>query len=212
IAKMNIDDLSENIFEFGEKMLTEEFREYLQKDKDRRETFKKIFEILKNLILKELKNDIEKVFTPWFLSIIKNKSLQEKSAATFFLKIIKIAEHYNIHLPREIILFFRTLSIVDMIALQLSPQFDMIKALNSFFGRYPLEQIKILIEENKHAREIEREILSISDNAKSDWESFKEILALEKEKMGIARERLTEMIFYYAERYDDIKLLLKAIK
>jgi hypothetical protein len=96
-----------------------------------------------------------------------------------------------------------------MVALRISPSFDMIKALNLFFLEYPLDVAEALIKEGVHEKEAGEKIIPLTD---IDWEFFKEISAMEKEKKLMARERMTEMIFYYAEKYEEIRSLLKNYK
>jgi predicted unusual protein kinase regulating ubiquinone biosynthesis (AarF/ABC1/UbiB family) len=201
IAKKDIDFLSRHFFEFGQKEFSDEIDIFLQADLPRRQATKKILEKLKELIIDNFKKEIEKITRPLY-------EKNAKSAAIVFLKIIKKAEEYGGSIPREAVLFFRTLSILEMVALQISPSFDMIKALNLFFLEYPLDKVEELIKEGVHEEESGEKIIPLTD---VDWEFFKEISAIEKEKKLMARERMTEMIFYYAEKYEEIRSLIKNI-
>jgi predicted unusual protein kinase regulating ubiquinone biosynthesis (AarF/ABC1/UbiB family) len=135
--------------------------------------------------------------------------LFKKSAASVFLKIVKKTEEFGAHLPREMILFFRTLSILDMISLHISSRFDIIKALNYFFDKYPLEEIEKNIVEGEHMEEAGEKITPTTD---LDWESFREIALLEKEKMLAAREKTIEMVLSYAEKYKELEPIIKKLR
>jgi len=65
--------------------------------------------------------------------------------------------------------------------------------LDDFWNEYPPKKIK----ENN-----EREI---------DWEIFREISVREKEKRIMIKERMLETIFYYAEKNEEVRSLLKSI-
>ena len=207
IANKDTDSLSEHFLKFGEKMMGEELENYLKMDIRRRGKAEKIFNKIKEIILKNLAADMKKIMQPWFEAVANsNASLKKKSAVTPFFNIIKKAEQYGTRLPKEVVLFFRALVILDMVALQVSPDFDMIKALNRFFSRHSLEEVEILIGKGEHEKEAGEKIIPLTD---VDWEFFREISALEKERMLAARERIIDLIMHYAERYDEIRSMLK---
>jgi len=200
IAKKDLDFLSRHFFEFGQKEFSDEIDVFLQADLPRRQATKKILEKLKELIIDNFKKELRGIMNSWYEN--------EKSAAIVFLKIIKKVEEYGGSIPREAVLFFRTLSILEMVALRISPSFAMIKALNLFFLEYPLDETEELIKEGVHEEESGEKIISLTD---VDWEFFKEISAMEKEKKLVARERMREMIFYYAEKYEEIRSMVKKL-
>ena len=76
------------------------------------------------------------------------------------------------------------------------------------FEDYPLEIAEKIIEEGLH-RDDAGKIISTVD---IDWEFFKEVSALEKEKRDMIKEKMMEIVFYYAEKYEEIRTLLKTIK
>lgn len=202
IAKKDFAFLSRHFFAFGQKEFNDEIDVFLQVDLVRRRAGEKILEKLRELIINDFQKEIGEIISPLY-------EKKGKSAALVFLKIIKMAEEYGVSIPREAVLFFRTLSILEMVALRISPSFDMIKALNLFFLEYPLDVAEALIKEGVHEKEAGEKIIPLTD---IDWEFFKEISAMEKEKKLMARERMTEMIFYYAEKYEEIRSLLKNYK
>jgi len=86
----------------------------------------------------------------------------------------------------------------EAISLSVSPSFDIIKVLNSFFEEYPLERTEKLITKERSQKETD-----------DDWEIFRETLYFEKEKRMIIKEKMMEMIFYYAEENEEIRSLIK---
>ena len=145
----------------------------------KRQATKKIIEKIKELIFVDFKKDIEEIIT-------------DKNFPLILKKIGEVAEKYGAVLPREIIIFFCVLSFLDTIALRLYPAFDIINALNGFFEEYPLEKAERLIKEGLHKKEAGEKIIPLMN---LDWEFFKEVSALEKEKREVVKEKMTEMIF-----------------
>ena len=195
LAKNDADFLSENFFEFIQKAFNENAEFFLRVDMAKRQAIEKIIEKIKELILLDFKKDIGEIMT-------------DKSFPIVLKKLGEVAEKYGAILPREITLFFCTFSFLGTIALQISPVFDIIKALNSFFEEYPLERAGVLIKEGVHKKEAGEKIAPLTN---PDWEFFKEVSVLEKEKRDMMKEKMLEMFFYYAEKYDEIRSLIKNI-
>ena len=155
---------------------------------------------------------------PWFEAVkdsplrhssneASEANLKDRSSALVFLNLVKKAEKYGIHFPLDIILFFRGLVIDDMVALQISPQFDIMKAMQSFFEGNSVEEVESMVISQTNWKEIDEKIISLND----DWETFMESSITHKEKVAVMRERIIEMVFYYAERYPEVKSLLKKL-
>lgn len=195
IATNNADYIAEHLFEFGEELIGQGLKNFFIRTKKEKENFEKISGKLKEFILKDLKEDIMKIIN--------------KDVNTLILNIKKISEKYNIYLPRETILHLRTMTALNAIALEISPGFDIIKALNLFFNKYNLEEVERLTKEGVH-EELHTEIIGIDDEP--DWETFKEIMAMEKEKKAAAREKFIEMLAYYAEKYSELRSTIKNLK
>ena len=92
-----------------------------------------------------------------------------------------------------------------MVALQISPQFDIMKAMESFFEEHSVEEVEGIVRSQANWKEIDEKIISLND----DWETFTETSITHKEKVAVMRERIIEMVFYYAERYPEVKICLK---
>lgn len=114
------------------------------------------------------------------------KEIADKNISFILLKMAKVADKYGISLPWS---------------LQIFPVFNIIRALNSFFEEYPLEGAEKLITKGRYKKETD-----------VGWEIFKETLSFEKEKRMIIKEKMTEIFFYYAEKYEEIRPMLKSLK
>lgn len=210
IAKKDVDYLCKYFLEFGKNVMEEEVSAYIQVDVVNRYAYRKIFDKIKESIANEFKEEITEIINPWFKAIEDpESSIRDKTSAATFFKLINEAEKYGVNLPREIVLFFRSISMLDVIALQLSPNFDIIKALNIFFDDYPLDELEKIILEGNHMKEVGGKIIPVTD---VDWEFFKESSGFEREKKFASRERLIDMVNYYSEKYEDVRSLLKEIK
>lgn len=210
IAKKDVEFLSRNFFEFGQKVFKNEINFFLQADLRKKEIVNKITNKIKEIIFNDFRKKMEEIMNPWFEAIDKaDGSFYKKSATVVFLKIMRLAEEYAVHFPREMILFFHSLSVFDILALQLSPNFDIIKALNSFFDDYPLEKTEKLIKTGVHEKESGEKIIPMTE---IDWEFFRETSAIQKEKILAAKERMMNLIFYYADKHEEIRSMLKSLK
>ena len=94
-----------------------------------------------------------------------------------------------------------------MVAVKLAPGFDIIRALNSFFESYPLGVAEEMITTKT------REVKLAESTDSTEHFSFEQLLEVkdaEKERLGVAKERLINIISAYAEDYEEIRQLLKA--
>ncbi|MCX6731855.1 MAG: AarF/UbiB family protein [Candidatus Parcubacteria bacterium] len=195
LAKNDVDFLSENFFEFTQREFNKNVESFLQVDMAKRQATEKIIEKIKELIVLDFKKDIEEV-------------VANQSFPAILSKLGEITEKYGAVIPREITLFFCTFSFISAVILQISPGLDIIKALNSFFEEYPLERVEILIREGIHKKEAGEKIIPLTN---LDWEFFREVSALEKEKRIMTKEKMMEIFSYYAEKYEEIRSLIKNI-
>ena len=132
---------------------------------------------------------------------------QHLSSSLVFSRMILKARDYQIYLPREVVIFFRTLVIADMVAVKLAPGFDILRALNLFFESYPLGVAEELIVAKTHDPKLE----TVTDPAAHlSFEELLEVKEAEREKLGAAKERLINIVAAYAEDYEEIRQLLKA--
>ncbi len=67
----------------------------------------------------------------------KNLEVMKKDYTVVFLEIVKAAQKYRIKIPKEMVIFIRTLSIVGYLAKELDYEFKLTDETNKFFTLYP---------------------------------------------------------------------------
>lgn len=67
----------------------------------------------------------------------KNLEIMKKDYIVVFLEILKAARKYRIKLPKEMVLFIRTLSIAGYLAKELDYEFKLTDETKKFFEKYP---------------------------------------------------------------------------
>jgi len=207
LANKDLDGISRHLLDFGAKSFEGEVDLYLQTDLAKQKTAKAIFDEIRKVIFESFKKEIAEIAEPWFKAVEgKEASLFERSSSVLFLKLVRKAENFGAKLPIDIILFFRSIAINDLVALQMSPGFDMIRALKAFFGEYPVEKVEEVIKAQDWG-EIDGKIVSVTD----DWEEFLQVIEASRERSMMAKEKVLELAYYYAERYPEVRKLLKKL-
>jgi len=208
ISAKNIEMMAKYLLEYGKKNLRKEIDQYFQVERGKQKIVEEIMVKIEGITVSHFKEDIQEIAESWF-SVEKDSGadFKSRSSATFFLSMVQKAEKYGVHFSLDIILFFRGLVIDDMVALQMSPQFDIMKVMEGFFIEHPVEEIEEKIRNQTNWQEIDKKIVSVND----DWESFVESSMRYKEKAMIVKEKTLEMVFYYAERYLEIKDLISKL-
>src|ERR1051326_722853 len=84
--------------------------------------------------------------------------MREKSTAPLLLQSLHSARQFRFHLPMNVVRYFRSILIVEGIILELNPSFRMRVALDTYFARLSMLQIKNLMRFDKM---FERGITSI---------------------------------------------------
>ncbi|OHA56851.1 MAG: hypothetical protein A2114_01135 [Candidatus Vogelbacteria bacterium GWA1_51_14] len=205
IANHNLQAVSEAFLAYSKRQMSEEielFRRYRRSDHAK---YERILSKIEEIIIANFREELEYILAPWYEELTEEGKEFKSSAAAIFSKLLLKAESYSVYVPREMAIFFRSLIIADMVALKLDPQFKMIKAFKLFFQEFPLERAATIIEEKSHERELEGEIDPISA---LDYEQLVEFKAIERERLAAATERLSELVLYYAEHYEEIRKML----
>lgn len=196
-ANLNANLATKGIVEFIESYIKKELGETLSKNK-----FKNIFDIVLNFIEEQLAKDLKLIINDWhFYTNNKEADLKQRSSAVTFLKVVKEIEKYNMKFPHDIIAFIRTLLIIDMVCLKLSPDFNMVKAVNSFFEQYSIDQIVIMSKE--HIEEVER----IHETIYTAHD--KEYI---KDRENNTKERFIDIIYTLAEKHEELYNKIKKIR
>lgn len=145
---------------------------------------------IKQILAESLAREFKKYMDEWYNAIEDFKApIYTKSAALAFLKLVRAASRHRIRLPNDIVLFVRTLIIIDMIALKLDGSFNLVSALDNFFNDYE-ERIKELRG---------KELLSLGNECETNDE-----LKLDSEKI----EKYLEWILTFAANHRRIYELL----
>lgn len=208
ISIKDIELTAKHLLEYGKKNFKYEINSYFRVEPKKQKIVDEIIEKIEEIIVSYFKKEVQEIMEPWFEAVKDSEAnLKNRSSALVFLNLVKKAEKYGVHFPLDIILFFRGLVIDDMVALQISPRFDIMKAMQSFFAEHSVEEVEETVRSQANWKEIDEKIISLND----DWESFTETSITHKEKVAVMRERIIEMVFYYAERYPEVKNLLKKL-
>lgn len=208
ISIKDTEAIAKYLLEYGRKNFKKEILYYFKVEPEKRKIVDDIIGIIEKDIISHFKKEIQEIMRSWFVDEKDSHAdLRKRSSALVFINLVRKAEKYGVHFPLDIILFFRGLVIIDMVALQISPQFDIIKAMESFFEKNSVDEVERKVRSQTNWKEIDEKIISLND----DWESSKERMIMQKEKVAIMRERMLEIVFYYAERHFEIKDLFKQI-
>jgi len=206
IAKRDLSFSSKYFLCFAKTAVADEINLLKLKEPAAYKRYAKVIVKLEEIMLDNLRTDLEGILAPWYAE----KTLvgyQHLTSSVVFSKMLLKTRDYQIYLPREIVIFFRTLVIADMVAVRLAPGFDIIRALNSFFSTYPLGIAEELIisktQEFKFTGDID-------PGTHLSFEQLLEVKEVEQERLGVAKERLINIIAAYAEDYEEIRQLLKA--
>ena len=144
---------------------------------------------------------------PWFEAVKDKGELEKQIFRRGFLEFGQKSRKIRSTFSLGHNFVFRGLVIDDMVALQISPQFDIMKAMESFFEEHSVEEVEGIVRSQANWKEIDEKIISLND----DWETFDGNLNNAQRKVAVMRERIIEMVFYYAERYPEVKNLLKKL-
>ena len=218
VSIKDIEMTTKHLLEYGKKNFKYEINSYFRVEPKKQKIVEEIMEKMEEIIISDFKKEVREIMEPGFVatkdgplrqssSEASQANYKDKSAAMAFLRLVGKAEKYGVHFPLDIILFFRGLVIDDMVALQISPRFDIIEAMQSFFKEHSVEEIEETVRSQTNWAEIDEKIISLND----DWESFTESSITHREKIAVMKERIIETVFYYAERYPEVNKLLKKL-
>ncbi|GEM_PF-780058 len=175
-----------------------------------KERYVKTLEKIEEIMVDNLVAALRDIFDPWYAAMDEQaqsgKSNKRESASRVFARLVATARDYSIYFPREVALFFRTLSIIDMVALRLTPRFDMLRAFALFFTEFPLATAEGLITAGTYEEKMKETIESLQNLS---YEEMMELKTMDQERLVLARERLADLMGHYAERYDEVRVLLK---
>lgn len=167
-----------------------------------KKNIKKLHDIILEFIVDKLTEDFKPITNDWhFYTGNKELDLKKRSSAVTFLKVVKAVEKYYMKFPPDVIAFIRALLIIDMVCLKLADDFNMIKAINSFFDLHSLDEIKTMSKE--HMIEVERihEMRYTETN-----------LERTADREYNAKEKFIDIVYALAEKYPELYDKVKGIK
>lgn len=205
IANHDLKSVSEAFMAYSKKNMSEEIAIFRRHKKTDYAKYERIINKIEEIITDNFRHELEYILAPWYEAAGGDGDEFNSSASIIFSKLLLKAESYSVYVPREMALFFRSLIIADMVAIKLDPQFRMIKAFKLFFQTWPLAKAEAIIAERTHEAELSGEIDPITD---LDYEQLLELKTIERERLALATERLSELVLYYAENYPEIKKML----
>jgi len=207
--------ISSRFLEFAKSIFEEEIAVYRRSGKKLDEEVEEAIQKIQEIMIDNFALEVETILAPWYAAVEKMTPLntnttilqRAKSSSNVFMRIIAMAQGYGVTMPREVVMFFRSISIADLVALRLNPRFDIIQAIHTFFHEYPLLEAERIINERTHEKEIES--IGTLDTVVPSMEIAAEIKAIEQERIHVARERLVELIAGYSEIYPEVRDVFK---
>lgn len=98
----------------------------------------------------------------------ENLKLMKKDYTTMFLQIIKSGKKYNIKVPKELVIFSRSLSIFGLLAKQMDSDFSITDEMKKFFRIYSEE----MLLKNYESRAVKRINREAAIERLSSWLSY----------------------------------------
>ena len=146
VSIKDIEMTAKHLLEYGKKNFKYEINSYFHVEPKKQKIVDEIMEKIEEIMTSYFKKEVQEIMEPWFRAVKDSQaSFKNRSSALVFLNLVKKAEKYGVHFPLDIILFFRGLVIDDMVALQISPQFDIMKAMESFFAEHSVEEVESIV-------------------------------------------------------------------
>jgi len=201
IARADSDEAADGIVGFADQRFREEIGDSLESDPTISVVYKKTLKFIKERVAIDLKP----IVIHWHASTgDKTLSLRERSSAVAFFKIIKVLERYKVKFPPDVIAFIRTLLIIDMVCLKLTPDFSMVRAIKSFFEKTSLEEAQR--QSLVHAAEMAdlHDFDEFGPVEKITPEQIEMRQLWRKEKYSYAQEKFMGVVAALAEKYPEL--------
>ncbi len=201
ISTKNIPDAGRYFLAFARNMLEESIGSVPEK-------YGPLMEKITEIVTIDFSRELERIITPWYAAMERRATFfmegnSDKSSAVALARILLMSRSYHIRLPEDLVLFFRSLSIADQVALALDPSFDMMAAMRLFFDEFSLEDIA----SRASAQDAVLPLAEVLDEL--SYEQLMELKQQEKESAEYTREKMADIAFSYAEKYPEILELLK---
>ncbi|MEK7505122.1 MAG: AarF/UbiB family protein [Patescibacteria group bacterium] len=203
IANEDLTFSSRHFLSFTKSAFRAEAELFKDREPETYNRYGKIMEKIEEIIVDNLRLDLEQVLASWYNANLEGSS--SSSSSSVFSQVARRAGN-SVMLPRAAAAFFRTIAIVDMVALRLNPRFVMLKAFRRFFEEYPIYRAEELIKNSLLVLPPDPAIDPLSHLS---FEQFLELKERESERLLVAKERLADLVMNYAEKYEEIRKLLR---
>lgn len=176
-----------------------DFGDLLRNDSEMNGQYEKMIAFITD----RLSEDFASIIKDWHSTVSsKDLSTLERSSAVMFLKILKAIRNYKSNLPQDVIAFMRAFFVLEIICLKLTPDFQIVKAIQASFDRASIDEIQVKaathIEETSNLHEFEG--LRLVDIAP---EIIGEEVMKAEEKRAIKKERFKNILTALAEKYPE---------
>jgi predicted unusual protein kinase regulating ubiquinone biosynthesis (AarF/ABC1/UbiB family) len=219
IAKKDIHNAAKSFIAYSHNILEEELSIFRQQKNDSSKKLKEALDKIEEIITENFERDMHAILLPWYDALANSKEStspeasvnsknmwQNKNSSVVFAKFVLAIRAYGFYVPKEVLFFFRTIAIIDMVALHLDAQFNLITATNLFFEKNSFSDLEKIIADETHKKELS---VSIPPETQESFEELIEMRVIEREKLHRAQEILEELIAHYAEHYKEVRALLK---
>ncbi len=204
IANHDLTAVSQAFLSYSKRSLNEEIEIFRHHRKQDFAKYERILAKIEEIITENFREELEEILAPWY-SPDPEAEPYAASASVIFSRLLFRAQSYSVYVPREMVIFFRSLIIADMVAIKLEPEFNMVKALKLFFREYPLNKAEEIIKAKSHEDELSGDLEPVLN---LEYEELMELKQLERERLSLAAERLSDLILYYAENYEEVRKML----
>lgn len=114
--------------------------------RDNTQYVRAVYRIMKpppdNVDLDGFEREIKRNATAWQNSLFNPRAtLQERSSSWLFTRNLKITRKYGLEVSQMALRYYRALSVVELIILRLSPDFDFVKALSIYLRQLRLREL-----------------------------------------------------------------------
>lgn len=140
-------------------------------------------QFMKNIFLKRIKEELDDLMTRWHRASRDGGPIHEKSPMHKFMELFQLAERSGIRMPEAGVLFARTFLSLDVSILALAPNFNIPRAVQEFFEKYP--------EEFRRLEELpDEEPKYLEPGFDPEWAEI--FNSFDSEQKGLERELLAE--------------------
>lgn len=150
-------------------------------------------QFMKNIFLKRIKEELDDLMTRWHRASRDGGPIHEKSPMHKFMELFQLAERSGIRMPEAGVLFARTFLSLDVSILALAPNFNIPKAVQEFFEKYPEEFGRLEELPNEEPQYLE-------PGFDPEWAEI--FNSFDSEQKGLERELLVERTLAIMETFE----------